>query len=536
MKPFFDYQDEKINNYILTSEVIFFLLASVFILRSSSISFHNFFAYIFVMPFLLILTCALILAQRIKEKRYTYLWIFEFLISLIYLFLVIKFLRYEFQYLFKLTLIMPVIIIALKYGLKMALTAAIISVSTVIYLSYLRNFATIDADIILIEIILLLAWLLGQMTETQYQIRTNLQLEVASRKKAEKKISDQLCFLQNLIDTIPNPIYYTDLNLVFTGCNKAFKEFFGITHEDIINKTIWDVFPYDVARKICSISKMSSTSELPHLELTLTNHAGLVREVIFNNAVVYDNDDQISGLLGVIIDITVQSQFQKEMARVERLNLVGEMAAGIAHEIRNPITTVKGFLQLYQIKSNTETLGNHVDLMIEELDRANNIITEYLSLVKNKGLNLTSQNLNNIILSIAPLIETDATFSDKNLKLLLKKVPDALFDEAQMRQLLLNLSRNGLEAMEPGGTLTISTYLQDNNIVLEIKDQGKGIAPEIQDKIGNPFVTDKENGTGLGLAVCYSIATRHNASISYKTGPEGTTFYILFQVTPPPVH
>jgi two-component system sporulation sensor kinase C len=536
IKPFFDYQDVKTNKYIITSEVIFFLLASVFILRSSNISFNNFSTYITLMPLLLFLIGFLILAHTIKEKYFKYLWIFEFLISLIYLFLVIKFLRYEFQYLFKLTLIMPVIIIALKYGLKMAFITAFISVSTVIYLSYLRNFATIDADIILIEIMLLLSWLLGQMTENQYQIRTNLQLEVASRKKAERKISDQLCFLQNLIDTIPNPIYYTDLNLVFTGCNKAFKEFFGIAHEEIINKTVWDVFPYDVARKICSISKMSSTSELPNLELTLTNHEGSVREVIFNNAVVYDNDSQISGLLGVIIDITVQNQFQKEMARVERLNLVGEMAAGIAHEIRNPITTVKGFLQLYKIKSNAKTLGNHVDLMIEELDRANNIITEYLSLVKNKRLNLTFQNLNDIILSIAPLIETDAIISDKNLKLLLNDVPDALFDEAQMRQLLLNLSRNGLEAMEGGGTLTISSYLKDNNIVLEIKDQGKGIAPEIQEKIGNPFVTDKENGTGLGLAVCYSIATRHNASISYNTGPEGTTFYILFKVTPPPAH
>ncbi|MGI6686651.1 MAG: two-component system sensor histidine kinase NtrB [Bacillota bacterium] len=424
---------------------------------------------------------------------------------------------------------MPVIIIPLKYGLKIGFIAAILSAATVLHLSYLHNYSTINADIMLIGIMTLLAWLLGQMTETQYQIRSNLQSEVCSRKRAEKEISNQLQFLQNLIDTIPNPIYYTDLNLVFTGCNKAFKDFFGLSQEEIINKTVWDIFPVDIAEKVYINSQISADHELPNLELTLTNNEGSPRELIFNNAFVYDNERKKSGFLCVIIDFTEQSQFQKEIARVERLNLVGEMAAGIAHEIRNPITTVKGFMQLYQIKPNAAILEENMSLMIEELDRANNIITEYLSLAKSKALNLTSKNLNNIILFIAPLLETDATFSDKSLKLSLGDIPNALLDETQIRQLLLNLSRNGLEAMEPGGMLTISTYMQNSDIIMEVKDQGKGIDQEIQDKIGTPFVSGKENGTGLGLAVCYSIATRHNASITFDTGPEGTSFYVKFK-------
>jgi len=529
MKLLHDRQDETINNYILLSEVFFFILAGIFILQFSKISFDNYFSRLPLILSNLFLITFLIFTQKKKATGFRYAWFVEFVILAIYLTLILNFLRYEYQYLFKISLIMPVIILSLKYGLTMAFFTAFLSISATFYLSYLRNFATIDADIILSAIIILLAWLLGQMTETQYETRSSLQLEIASRKQAEKRQKDQLCFLQNLIDTIPHPIYYTDLNFVFTGCNKAFEDFFGVFREGIINKTIWDVFPLDVAQKTCELNIMGTLNDLPNLEFTLNNHKGSIQEVIFNNAVIYDNENQITGLLGVIIDITEQKKFQKEIARVERLNLVGEMAAGIAHEIRNPIATVKGFLQLYQMKSNIATLHNNVDLMIEELDRANTIITDYLSLAKGRALQLSIKNINDIITSIAPLIRADAAMSDKDLVFDLRKIPEALLDEDQIRQMLLNLCRNGLEAMESGGTLTISTVSQDSHIMLIIKDQGKGIGPEIEDKIGTPFVTDKENGTGLGLAVCYSIATRHSASISYDTGPEGTTFYVKFK-------
>ncbi len=532
-KLFRDYQDETINNYILICEVIFFLLASTFIIKFSNITFANYFdnPLLVVSNFLIIFTLIILWVltyNRIANLAFT--WVFELFISIIYLVLVFRFLKFEFQFLYKLTLIMPVIVISLKYGLKMAFVATALSSVTVLFLSYQRSFSTINADIILIGILFLLAWLLGQMTETQYEIRSNLQLEVASRKRAEKEIKKQLGFLQNLIDTIPNPIFYTNLDLSFTGCNKAFTDFFGIPQEELLRKTIWDVFPPDPCEKICCILNKPQDSELLKLELTLTNHKGSLREVILNNAVIFDTENKALSLLGILIDITEERQFQKEMARVDKLNLICEMAAGIAHEIRNPITTVKGFLQLYQMKPNNDTIQENAQLMIEELDRANSIITEYLSLAKNQTLNLTSKNLNHIILSIAPLLEADASILEKNLKLDLKDdIPDSLFDEAQIRQLLLNICHNGLEAMEAGGTLTIRTYLQDAQIVLEINDQGKGISKDIQDKIGTPFVTDKENGTGLGLAVCYSIASRHNASITFDTGPKGTTFYIRFR-------
>ncbi|WP_214659170.1 two-component system sensor histidine kinase NtrB [Candidatus Formimonas warabiya] len=426
---------------------------------------------------------------------------------------------------------MPVIIMSLKYGLKMAFIAAFLSIAASLTLSYFQGFASIDADIIFCEIILLLAWLLGQMTETEYQIRSNLEQEIAARKRAENELKDQLCFLQNLIDTIPNPIYFTDLTAVFMGCNKAFVDFFGMPEEKIINRSIHDIFPCDVAQKLSKPDCALPESVPSVVELTLPNAQGVVREVMVNKTAFFNNEKNVVGSVGIIVDITEQKQLQKDMAQVDRLNLVGEMAAGIAHEIRNPITTVRGFLQLFQINLNTTTLQNHVELMIEELDRANDIIREYLSLAKNRVLNVTPQNLNSIILSIAPLIEADAILSDKNLDFQLGDIPDSLFDETQIRQMLLNLCRNGLEAMTAGGVLTISTFEEGKNIVLTVEDQGTGIDLKLIDKIGTPFVTGKEHGTGLGLAVCYSIATRHNASIAFETGPRGTTFFVRFQKT-----
>jgi signal transduction histidine kinase len=108
-------------------------------------------------------------------------------------------------------------------------------------------------------------------------------------------------------------------------------------------------------------------------------------------------------------------------------------------------------------------------------------------------------------------------------------IKEVAIDGNEIRQLLLNLTLNGLEAMEPGGKLEIKTYMDKGKVVLSIKDEGPGISPEIIDKLGTPFVTTKETGTGLGLAVCYSIAARHRATIDLKTGPDGTTFLVIFK-------
>ena len=230
-------------------------------------------------------------------------------------------------------------------------------------------------------------------------------------------------------------------------------------------------------------------------------------------------------------DITQYKDVEKGMAHLERMNVIGEMAAGIGHEVRNPMTTIRGFLQILLNKRECIRQWEYYALMIEELDRANSIITEFLSLAKEPLFCLQSKNINDIITSIMPLIEADAIMANKYLKIDLNEIPNILVNEKEIRQLILNLVRNGLDAMAAGTYVTIMTYQEENQVVLAIKDQGGGIAPEVLKNIGKAFLTTKEQGTGLGLAICYNIATRHHAVINIETSNNGTTFFIRF--TPP---
>ncbi len=254
--------------------------------------------------------------------------------------------------------------------------------------------------------------------------------------------------------------------------------------------------------------------------------SGEIRAALFSVEMIDIHPERC--VLLVLTDITDRVLLEKEMSRLDRLNLIGEMAAGIAHEIRNPMTTVHGFLQV--ARSNRDELPLEiVDLMLEELDRANSIITEFLNLARNKVSDKRTQSLNAIVNTLFPLIHAEALRSSKEIILDLEDCPDIIVDEKEIRQIILNIALNGLDAMSPGGVLTIKTYEKDQAVILGIIDQGTGISPEILDKIGTPFFTTKEEGTGLGLAICYSVAERHGAEIDIETGSTGTIFSIRFR-------
>ncbi|WP_083453872.1 PAS domain S-box protein [Syntrophomonas palmitatica] len=235
-----------------------------------------------------------------------------------------------------------------------------------------------------------------------------------------------------------------------------------------------------------------------------------------------------SCLLFIIMDITERKKMAMEITRLDRMNLVGQMAASIGHEIRNPMTTVRGFLQVLNDKEKYAEDSEILNLMIEEIDRANAIIKEFLSLAKDKLIEPKMQNINSVISNMLPLFQADAMSQEKYISIKLGNVPDLLLDEKEIRQLLLNLVRNGLEAMSSGGMLTIMTFMEDENVVLSVQDQGHGMSKDVIEKLGTPFFTTKDDGTGLGMAVCYGIAKRHGAAIAIDTGPSGTTFSIKF--------
>lgn len=220
----------------------------------------------------------------------------------------------------------------------------------------------------------------------------------------------------------------------------------------------------------------------------------------------------------------------EKMTRLDRLNIIGEMAAGIAHEVRNPMTTVRGLLQFMGNKQEFAKQKEKFNLMIDEIDRANKIITEFLSLAKNKAMNFSEKNLNDIIRDIYPLIQADALRNNSDIKISLGDIPPLFLDQDSIHQLILNMVRNGLDAMPKGGLIHINTTKNEHKVILSIKDHGLGIPKEDIDKLGTPFYTTKDHGTGLGLAVCYRIVHRHAAtlSISSEVG-QGTIFTIEFE-------
>lgn len=356
-----------------------------------------------------------------------------------------------------------------------------------------------------------------------------LQQEITERKRAQKTLAESEERYRGMVDLSPEAIaVLSDGKIVFV--NNAAAKLIGLNSPaEMIGKPLLDYMHPD-SRKIANeqawraLEKGSSES---FIEMQCLRSDGEVRDV--EAAVVPLTLSGQKAVQVIVRDITERKELAQEMARLDRLNLVGEMAASIAHEVRNPMTTVRGFLQLFKGKKQFAEAREYLDLMINELDMANAIITEYLALAKNKPVNLEMQNLNDIIEALFPLIQADAALSDKYAQIELGDIPELLLDKKEINQLMLNFVRNGLEAMSAGGALTIRTFQDDETVVLSVQDQGKGIDPEVLDKLGTPFFTTKESGTGLGMAVCYSIAARHKATIDVQTGPQGTTFYVRFK-------
>ena len=345
---------------------------------------------------------------------------------------------------------------------------------------------------------------------------------IDQRKKIEKAVEEEHHRLYSLFDSFPGLIYVQEDNHKMRFANSSFQAKFG---------------PYE--GKPCYEVIAGSTIPCSDciLPIAVKGSKSRWKELVFDNRIYevyaqpFTDADGSRLVFKVLLDITDRKNVERELARLERLNMVGEMAAGIAHEVRNPLTTVRGFLQLLTSKDNTKQYREFYDLMIEELDRANLIISDFLSLASDKTSDFELTNVTEMVRSLSPLLAADALNQDKEIILELEQVPDILGNKNELRQLLLNIARNGLEAMPVGTTLTIQTLELEGYIILRVCDQGEGIDPVIYEKLGTPFLTTKEQGTGLGLAICQSIAVRHHAVISYESNPSGTTVTVKFPVS-----
>ena len=362
-----------------------------------------------------------------------------------------------------------------------------------------------------------------------YRHRNNLEKLVEERTEELKRSERQY---RTLIENIPMVISRYDTNLRYLYAASQWEDNLGVNTALLKGKTWQEIgIPEDIYRPwqekfyqaLHSRSVVEFESQYPSAGEKIKDYRIQVIPEL-------DEQGQVESLLTVTQDITERKKIDAELQRLDRLNTVGEMAAAIGHEVRNPLTTVRGYLQMFQRKTEINKYREQFAIMIEELDRANTIITDFLSLAKNRTIELKLYNLNDVITKLQPLLQAEALRTGHKLKTQLSCIPHFRMDEKEIRQLLLNLARNGFEAMEPGKALTIETGVENGSAELRISDCGPGIPPEVLAKLGTPFLTTKATGTGLGLAVCYRIADRHDARITVKTSASGTKFTVRFKL------
>jgi signal transduction histidine kinase len=254
---------------------------------------------------------------------------------------------------------------------------------------------------------------------------------------------------------------------------------------------------------------------------------GEIRTVLISGILVDWEGEEC--ILSVSNDITELRQYEKELSRLDNLNLMGQMAGSIAHEVRNPMTSIKGFLQLFQHQYKYREDRESIDLMIEELDRVNEIITTFLSLSQVNHIQLKPMNLNDCIIGVLGLIIADAVKNDIFVDTKFKYLSEIMVDEGEIRQLLLNLSRNAIQAMPKGGKLTIEANHIDEGKAVQIivADTGVGIPQRMQNNLFRPLFTTKSTGQGFGLVVVKKFVEALGGSISLESQEgKGTKFII----------
>ncbi|MCE5285243.1 MAG: PAS domain-containing protein [Pelosinus sp.] len=336
---------------------------------------------------------------------------------------------------------------------------------------------------------------------------------------------------KDIIENAPDVICRVDKMLCLTYINPIIKELIGIEQHNLIGKPIASLtFGGEnyTAIWLENLQKVFAAKQKLFFKAPCIYKGNTYYFQVYMSPAL-DSNGLVESVICVSRNITEQKQFDAELARLDRLNLVGKIAASIGHEVRNPLTTVRGFLQMLDKREKTNKNHEYYQMMIGELDRANALLSEFLTLAKDKPLLLKPANLNSIITSIYPLLKADARANNKDLTLKLDTIDNILLDEKEIRQLIFNIVQNGIEASPPNSIVTIRTFMNKKNVVLAIEDFGTGIPQPILEKLGTPFLTTKENGTGLGLAVCYKIAKNHNAVISPSTGANGSTFYVKFE-------
>lgn len=371
--------------------------------------------------------------------------------------------------------------------------------------------------------------------------------------KRENSLNEQLVFLQQLLDSIPIPVYYKNTDGVYLGCNAAFETFIGLPRKDVVGKTVYNVAPKERADKHHEAdSALLSLPGVQTYEVRGIYKDGEYHDVIFNKATFVDADDRVAGIVGAIMDITslrnaeeARKVLETQLHQAQKMEAVGQLAGGIAHDFNNILTAIIGYAEIIKMRIEKDgSLRHYIEQILVSADRAAELTNGLLAFSRKQVLHVKPLDLNGVvqdfILMLGRLLPEDIDFRTT----VVEEDLIVMADKGQIEQVLMNLVTNAKDAMPKGGSLLIEVspmvmterfvhahgYGEPGNYAcISVTDTGHGMDEEIIKRIFEPFFTTKEvgKGTGLGMAMIYGIIQEHNGHISVdsETG-RGTTFKV----------
>ncbi|KRE46731.1 ATP-binding protein [Paenibacillus sp. Soil522] len=360
-----------------------------------------------------------------------------------------------------------------------------------------------------------------------------MQINNFKRNQIEEMLRDSESRYRKIIKLSPEPITIHSDGILIYANDAALKVVGAARIEEVVGKPIFDFLHPDYhemeTERIQSIIPAEERSE--SIEQKIIRLDGEIIDVE-TSCICFDKYLGKPVIQNVMRDITERKRTEEMIRKSEKLSVVGQLAAGVAHEIRNPLTSLKGFLQLL----NSKNLGyeNYFEIMQAEIERINFIVNEFM-IVSNPQVvrTLEEKRLECILQNIVLLLSAQANLI--NVQMITEYdsgIPLIKCDENQLKQVFINILKNALEAMNNGGIVRIQVKnIQPNQILIRFIDQGIGIPEDQLPKLGEPFHSTKETGTGLGLMVTNKIIEGHKGSMSIKSKVnQGTTVDIILPV------
>jgi len=358
---------------------------------------------------------------------------------------------------------------------------------------------------------------LGLLASRVDTMGNNLNHYTTQLKAAAEELQSTKQYLESFVNHTSDAIHVTDLEGYVIQVNIAFEKMYGWNQEEAIGMPL-DNVPHDY---LSSHKELEATvlrgGSVTDYETVRFSKSGDLIDLSITISPIRDELGMIIAIATISRNITSRKQTEEIIRRSEKLSVVGQIAAGVAHEVRNPLTTLRGFVQLN--KQTGSLSPAHLEIMLGELDQINMIVSEFLVFAKPQATSYQPVNIIRLARDIMMLLDSEAKMSNVQLALLAEaELPEVIGEANQLKQVFVNIMKNGIESMTGGGVLTVKIECDANDvIILQFIDQGCGIAESDLLRLGEPFFTKKTSGNGLGLMVSQQIIAAHKGIIVFHS-------------------